>query len=142
MRIRKILNILLILGNIFMITSFVLSQVYATEHFKLMFWSSIPFLIIIIVSDINEWSKIGLDVDKEKSNVIKRAFDDNTALLFVFYVLLFLVIFLFNFFDERVFQNNYVIIGFFIMTVIFELFMYLFVYVAKKDTAKLLKGKH
>lgn len=142
MRIRKILNVLLILVNILMITSFILSQVYATEYFKSMFWFSIPFFIAIVALDINEWSKIGLDVDKEKSNVIKRSFDDNTALLLVFYALLFLVIYFFEVLDNRVFQHNYVIIGFFIMTLVFEIFMYLFVYVAKRDTAKLLKGKH
>lgn len=142
MRIRKVLNVLLILVNIFMITGFILAQVYATEYFKSMFWASIPFFIAIIALDINEWSKIGLDIDKEKSRVIKRSFDDSTALLLVFYVLLFLIIYFFQQFDNRVFQHNYVIIGFFIMTLIFELFMYLSVNNAKRDTAKLLEEQH
>lgn len=142
MRIRKILNVLLILVNIFMITGFVLAQVYATEYFKSMFWTSIPFFLAIIALDINEWSKIGLDIDKEKSRVIKRSFDDSTALLLVFYVLLFLIICFFQQLDNRVFQHNYVIIGFFIMTIVFELFMYLSVNNAKRDTAKLLEEQH
>lgn len=142
MRIRRILNVLLILVNIFMIVGFVLAQVYTTEYFKSMFWASIPFFIAIIALDINEWSKIGLDIDKEKSRVIKRSFDDSTALLLVFYVLLFLIIYFFQQFDNRVFQHNYVIIGFFIMTIVFELFMYLSVNNAKRDTAKLLEEQH
>lgn len=142
MRIRKILNVLLILVNVFMITGFILAQVYATEYFKSMFWTLIPLFMAIIALDINEWSKIGLDIDKEKSKVIKRSFDDSTALLLVFYVLLFLIICFFQQLDNRVFQHNYVIIGFFIMTIVFELFMYLSVNNAKRDTAKLLEEQH
>ena len=37
-------------------------------------------------------------------------------------------------------KNNFVIIGAFVMTIEFELFMYLSVWNAKKDTAKLLKN--
>lgn len=142
MRIRKILNVLLILVNVFMITGFVLALVYATEYFKSIFWISIPLFMAIIALDINEWSKIGLDIDKEKSRVIKRSFDDSTALLLVFYVLLFLIICFFQKLDKRVFQHNYVIIGFFIMTIVFELFMYLSLHNAKRDTAKLLEEQH
>ncbi len=142
MRIRKILNVLLILVNVFMITGFVLALVYATEYFKSIFWISIPLFMAIIALDINEWSKIGLDIDKEKSRVIKRSFDDSTALLLVFYVLLFLIICFFQQLDKRVFQHNYVIIGFFIMTIVFELFMYLSLHNAKRDTAKLLEEQH
>ena len=122
-----------------MIIGFILAQVYATEYFKSMFWTSIPFLVAIIAVDINEWRKIGLDVDKEKSKVIKKSFADSTVLLLVFYALLFLLVFFFQQLDNRVFQHNYVIIGFFIMTLVFELFMYLSVNNAKRDTAKLLK---
>lgn len=141
MRIRKILNILLVLVNIFLVVSLILSLVFNTESFKSLYWIAVFSFIAVSCLDIGEWSKIGLDVETEKSKMIKRTFDDNTALLVVFYVLLFLVLLFFDQLDNRVFLHNYVIIGFFIMTVVFEVFTYISINNAKKDTANLLKEK-
>ncbi len=66
-------------------------------------------------------------------------FDDSTTLLVVFYASLFLIIVFFNQFNKEVMKNNYVIIGYFIMTIEFILFNYLSIWNAKRDTAKLLK---
>ncbi|MBQ6323972.1 MAG: hypothetical protein IJI22_03970 [Bacilli bacterium] len=140
MRNKKISKIILILLTIFFITGFVLSQAIATDYFKNMFWASYAFLIVGILLDVNAWSKLGLDVDKGKAITIRRSFDDNTTLLAVSHGTLTLVILLFDTFNHNVMKNNYVIIGMFIMTLEFELFTYLSIWNAKRDTAKLLKG--
>ena len=46
---------------------------------------------------------------------------------------------IFSSFNKEVMKNNYVIIGYFIMTIEFILFNYLSIWNAKRDTAKLLK---
>lgn len=139
MRNRKILNIAVILLSLFVIISFILSQVIATDYFKNMFWVANVFLICSVLLDLNAWSKLGLDIDKDKSRTIRRSFDDSTTLLVVSHTSLLLIIVFFNQFNEAVMRNNYVIIGYFIMTVEFILFTYLSIWNAKKDTAKLLK---
>ena len=140
MRNRKILNCLVVLLSIFVIVAFALSQIVGTDYFKNMFWVANVFLMCSILLDLNAWSKLGLDVDKSKSKTIRRSFDDSTTLLVVFYASVFLIIIFFNQFNKEVMTNNYVIIGYFIITLEFELFMYLSIWNAKKDTIKLLKG--
>ena len=140
MRNERILRVLIIITNILMVAGLVLSLIFATNRIISFYWASIMLFIIVATLDINEWSKIGLDVDKKKSRFIKLSFDDNTAILLVYYGSLFLLIQFFEMINKEVTKNNYVIIGFYIMTVIFELLTYVSIYKAKRDTAKLLNN--
>lgn len=140
MRNSKILKIAVILLSIFFVVSFGLSQIVGSDYFKNMFWVSTALLAVSLILDLNAWSKLGLDIDKNKSKTIKRSFDDSTTLLVVFFGTLLCLVVLFDTFNHNVMKNNLVIIGAFIMTLEFELFMYLSVWNAKKDTANLLKN--
>ena len=140
MRNRKILKIAVILLSIFFVVSFGLSQIIGNDYFKNMFWVSTALLTISLILELNDWSKLGLDLDKNKSKTIKRSFDDSTTLLVVFFGTLLCLVVLFDTLNHNVMKNNLVIIGAFIMTLEFELFMYLSVWNAKKDTANLLKN--
>ena len=136
----KILKIAVILLSIFFVVSFGLSQIIGSDYFKNMFWASTALLAVSLILDLNAWSKLGLDIDKNKSKTIKRSFDDSTTLLVVFFGTLLCLVVLFDALNHNVMKNNLVIIGAFIMTLEFELFMYLSVWNAKKDTANLLKN--
>ena len=140
MRNSKILKIAVILLSIFFVVSFGLSQIIGSDYFKNMFWASTALLTVGLILDLNAWSKLGLDIDKNKSKTIKRSFDDSTTLLVVFFGTLLCLVVLFDTLNHNVMKNNLVIIGAFIMTLEFELFMYLSVWNAKKDTANLLKN--
>ena len=140
MRNSKILKIAVILLSIFFVVSFGLSQIIGNDYFKNMFWVSTALLTVGLILELNDWSKLGLDLDKNKSKTIKRSFDDSTTLLVVFFGTLLCLVVLFDTFNHNVMKNNLVIIGAFIMTLEFELFMYLSVWNAKKDTANLLKN--
>ena len=140
MRNRKILKISEILLSIFFVVSFGLSQIIGNDYFKNMFWVSTALLTVGLILELNDWSKLGLDLDKNKSKTIKRSFDDSTTLLVVFFGTLLCLVVFFDTFNHDVMKNNFVIIGTFIMTIEFELFMYLSVWNAKKDTANLLKN--
>ena len=140
MRNSKILKIAVVLLSIFFVVSFGLSQIIGSDYFKNMFWASTALLAVSLILDLNAWSKLGLDVDKNKSKTIKRSFDDSTTLLVVFFGTLLCLVVLFDTLNHNVMKNNLVIIGAFIMTIEFELFMYLSVWNAKKDTANLLKN--
>ena len=140
MRNSKILKIAVILLSIFFVVSFGLSQIIGNDYFKNMFWVSTSLLTVGLILELNAWSKLGLDIDKNKSKTIKRSFDDSTTLLVVFFGTLLCLVVLFDTLNHNVMKNNLVIIGAFIMTLEFELFMYLSVWNAKKDTANLLKN--
>jgi len=140
MRSRKILNIVVVLLSVFFVISFILSQVIADDIFKNLFWVVTSLLFCSILLDLNAWSKLGLDVDKTKSSTIKRGFNDSTTLLVVFYGTLLILIVLFDNISNGIMENNFVIIGTFIMTLEFELFTYLSIWNAKKETKQLLKG--
>jgi len=140
MRNSKILKIAVILLSIFFVVSFGLSQIIGNDYFKNMFWVSTALLTVGLILELNDWSKLGLDLDKNKSKTIKRSFDDSTTLLVVFFGTLLCLVVFFDTFNHDVMKNNLVIIGAFIMTLEFELFMYLSVWNAKKDTANLLKN--
>lgn len=140
MRSRKILNIVVVLLSVFFVISFILSQVIADDIFKNLFWVVTSLLFCSILLDLNAWSKLGLDVDKTKSSTIKRGFNDSTTLLVVFYGTLLILIVLFDNISNGIMENNFVIIGTFIMTLEFELFTYLSIWNAKKETRQLLKG--
>ncbi len=139
MRNRKILRVIVILLAIWFVVSFGLSQIIATDYFKNMFWSSTAFFMVGTIFDLKEWSKLGLNVDKNKSKTIQRSFDDSTTLLVVFYGTLLALMVLMDSFTHNLLTNNYSIIITFVMTLEFDLFMYLSIWNAKKDTAKLLK---
>lgn len=139
---RKKIRIIIILLTLFFITSFILSMTISTERTINMFWGSFALLFCGILLDINKWSKIGLDVDKNNSRTIRRAFDDSTTVSSVFIGTLTCIVVFFDTFSHNIMKNNYVIITMFIMTLEYELFSYLSIWNAKKDTATLLeKGK-
>ena len=140
MRSRKILNIVVVLLSVFFVISFILSQVIADDIFKNLFWVVTSLLFCSILLDLNAWSKLGLDVDKTKSSTIKRGFNDSTTLLVVFYGTLLILIVLFDNISNGIMENNFVIMGTFIMTLEFELFNYLSIWNAKKETRQLLRG--
>ena len=140
MRKNKILKIAVILLSVLFVISFVLALIINNDYCINLFWLLTALLTIAISFDINTWSKLGLDFDKNKSKTIKRSFDDNTALLVTFFATLLCLILLFNTFNHSVMKNKFVIIGMFIMTIEFELFTYLSIWNAKKDTANLLKN--
>ena len=140
MRKNKILKIAVILLSVLFVISFVLALIINTDYCINLFWLLTALLTIAISLDINAWSKLGLDIDKNKSKTIKRSFDDNTALLVTFFATLLCLILLFNTFNHSIMKNNFVIIGMFIMTIEFELFTYLSIWSARKDTVNLLKN--
>lgn len=136
---RKKIRIIIILLTLFFITSFILSMTISTERTINMFWGSFALLFCGILLDINKWSKIGLDVDKNNSRTIRRSFDDSTTVSSVFIGTLTCIVVFFDTFSHNIMKNNYVIITMFIMTLEYELFSYLSIWNAKKDTATLLK---
>ena len=132
-------NIAIVLLNIFMIISLVLVLMLKNDYGYNLYWVITPFLTVLVLLVIQKWSARGLNVNTEESKVIQRSFDDTTTLSTVFFGLIYLIIQGVECWKENITHNPIIIIGFFIVVIIYELFIYLAIHVAKRDTARLLE---
>lgn len=125
-----------------MIVSLVLVLMLKNGYGYRLYWVITPFLMVLVLLVIKKWSVRGLNADTEESRVIQRSFDDTTALSTVFFGIIYLVIQGVECIKKDITNNPYIIVGFFIVMIIYEAFTYLAIYVAKRDTAKLLEKKY
>ena len=135
-------NIGIVLLNIFMIVSLVLVLMLKNDYGYRLYWVITPFLMVLVLLVIKKWSARGLNADTEESKVIQRSFDDTTTLSTVFFGIIYLVIQGVECIKKDIINNPYIIVGFFIVMIIYEVFTYLSIYVAKRDTARLLEKKY
>ena len=135
-------NIGIVLLNIFMVVSLWLVLMLKNDYGYRLYWVITPFLMVLLLLVIKKWSVRGLNADTEESRVIQRSFDDTTALSTVFFGIIYLVIQGVECIKENITNNPYIIVGFFIVMIIYESFTYLSIYVAKRDTARLLEKKY
>lgn len=138
----QIRNVLIVLLNILLVVSLVLVLVLKNNYGYALYWFGVPFLLVLTITIIQKWSVRGLNADYEESKVIQRSFDDTTAYALMFFGFIYLTIQGINCFKENIINNPYIIVGFFIVMVIYELMTYLAIHVAKRDTAKLLEKKY
>ncbi len=135
-------NIGIILLNIFMLVSLVLVLMLKNDYGYRLYWVITPFLMVLVLLVIKKWSARGLNADTEESRVIQRSFDDTTTLSTVFFGIIYLFIQGVECVRKDITNNPYIIVGFFIVMIIYEAFTYLAIYVAKRDTARLLEKKY
>lgn len=138
----QIRNVLIVLLNILLVVSLILVLVLKNNFGYALYWFIVPFLMVLTITIIQKWSVRGLNADFEESKVIQRSFDDTTAYALMFLAFIYLGILGIDYFKEKIINNPYVIVGFFMVMVVYELMTYLAIYVAKRDTAKLLEKKY
>lgn len=135
-------NIVIVLLNIFMVVSLVLVLILKNDYGYRLYWVITPFLMVLVLLVIKKWSVRELNADTEESKVIQRSFGDTTALSTVFFGIIYLFIQGIECVRKDIINNPYIIVGFFIVMIIYEAFTYLAIYVAKRDTARLLEKKY
>ena len=97
--------------------------------------------LVLVLMVIGRWSVRGLNADKEESRVIQRSFDDSTTISTVVFGIIYLTIQFVDYIKKGLTNNSIVIIIFFVVMITYELITYLAIYVAKRDTARLLEKK-
>lgn len=132
-------NIGIVLLNIFMIVSLVLVLILKNDYGYNLYWVITPFLMVLVLMVISRWSVRGLNVDRNESIVIQRSFDDTTVISTVIFGIIYLTIQFIDYIKHGLINNSIVIIIFFVVMVAYELITYLAIYVAKRDTARLLE---
>ena len=138
----KVFNILLIITNILNILFLILSGISDNNNMFDYYWFTTPLILIFLVLIVNEWSKEGLNSDINKSKIINRSFSDITTIIVVMFGLIFLILMFLNSIDKGIINNLYVMTGFTIITVITEIFTYVSISSARKETVKLLQKQH
>jgi hypothetical protein len=88
-----------------------------------------------------EVDKGQVNSDIDKSKMVKRSYNDTTTIATVFYGIVYLIIEFFDSIKINLKDNIYLIIGFFIITIIYELFIYLSISNANKETSDILNKK-
>ena len=141
MRKINILKSLAVITNILTIICLILVLTLKTQFFYSLYWALIPLLLTFVMLLIREIDKGNIDTDINQSKTIKRTYNDSTAIAIVFYGMVYLIILFFEQLSSKVYNNIYVIIGFFILTLLYELFLSLSVYNASKETSEILNKK-
>lgn len=122
-----------------MIVSLVLVLILKNDYGYNLYWVITPFLMVLVLMVISRWSVRGLNVDRNESIVIQRSFDDTTVISTVIFGIIYLTIQFIDYIKHGLINNSIVIIIFFVVMVAYELITYLAIYVAKRDTARLLE---
>lgn len=136
---KNAIKIAIVLLNIFLIVSLLLVLVFKNDYGYSLYWVICPFLLVVVLLLINKWSVLGLNADTTDSKLIQRSFDDTTVISTVFFGLIYLLIQGLQMWKEELSRNSFVIIGFFIVVIIYQMITYLAIYNAKKETKALLE---
>ena len=136
---KNAIKIAIVLLNIFLIVSLLLVLVFKNDYGYSLYWVICPFLLVVVLLLINKWSVLGLNADTNDSKLIQRSFDDTTVVSTVFFGLIYLLIQGLQMWKEELTRNSFVIIGFFIVVIIYQMITYLAIYNAKKETRVLLE---
>ncbi len=132
-------HILFIVLNVLITISLILALVFKTDFYYSLYWFVVPLITVISILKINKWKINDKELEVDKS--IQRSYDDSTVLLIVFYGLVLLIIEFIDIVKEGVRDNPYFIVGFFIITIVYELFIIVSEYKAKKEIEKQLKER-
>lgn len=136
---KNAIKIAIVLLNIFLIVSLLLVLVFKNDYGYSLYWVICPFLLVVVLLLINKWSVLGLNADTNDSKLIQRSFNDTTVVSTVFFGLIYLLIQGLQMWKEELTRNSFVIIGFFIVVIIYQMITYLAIYNAKKETRVLLE---
>lgn len=136
---KNAIKIAIVLLNIFLIVSLLLVLVFKNDYGYSLYWVICPFLLVVVLLLINKWSVLGLNADTTDSKLIQRSFDDTIVVSTVFFGLIYLLIQGLQMWKEELSRNSFVIIGFFIVVIIYQMITYLAIYNAKKETKALLE---
>ena len=137
----NIIKKLLVVVNFIVGLFLILTIIFNNKLSYSLYWILVPVLIFILMMLLYEVDKGQVDYDIDKSKLVKRSYNDTTTLATVFYGIVYLIIEFFDSIKINLKDNIYLIIGFFIITIIYELFIYLSISNANKETSEILNKK-
>lgn len=141
MRKINILKKILLLLNIAFTISFIITIIYKNNFTYSLYWIIVPMLIFILLLYQYEIDKGKIDLDINKSKIIKLSYIDTTTISTAFYGLIYLTIEFLDSFNINIKNNIYLVVSFFIISIVYELFIYLSIKKASEETKNILNKK-
>ena len=142
MRKINLLKKILLLLNIVFTISFIITIVYNNNFTYSLYWILVPILIFILLLFQHEIDKENIDLDINKSKIIKLSYIDTTTISTAFYGLIYLTIEFLDSFNINIKNNAYLVVSFFVISILYELFIYLSIKKASKETKNILNKKN
>ena len=141
MRRSNIIKKLLVVTNILLPIFMVLVIIFQNKYAYSSFWTTSYLVMILTVSFIYEVDKGLIDSDLDESKIIKREYNNTTTATIVFYAMILLGIEFVDLIQEGIKNNLYLVCGFYALTLLYELFIFLSIRSAMKETSALLDKK-
>ncbi len=141
MRRSNIIKKLLVVTNILLPIFMVLVIIFQNKYTYSSFWTTSFLVIILVISFVYEVDKGLVDSDLDESKKIKRSYNDSTTISTMFYAMILLGIEFVDLIHEGIKNNLYLVCGFYVLTLLYELFIFLSIRSAMKETSALLDKK-
>lgn len=137
----NIIKKLLVVVNFIVGLFLILTIIFNNKLTYSLYWILIPILIFLIVMFIYEVDKGLIEINQNEGKSIRRSCNDITVVSTVFYGLIYLGIEFIDMINSDVRNNIYLVCGFFAITLLYELFVFMAIKSAKKETSELLNKK-
>lgn len=137
----NIIKKLLVVVNFIVGLFLILTIIFNNKLTYSLYWILIPILIFLIVMFIYEVDKGLIEINQNEVKSIRRSYNDITVVSTVFYGLIYLGIEFIDMINSDVRNNIYLVCGFFAITLLYELFVFMAIKSAKKETSELLNKK-
>ena len=137
----SIIKKLLVVVNFIVGLFLILTIIFNNKLTYSLYWILIPILIFLIVMFIYEVDKGLIEINQNEGKSIRRSYNDITVVSTVFYGLIYLGIEFIDMINSDVRNNIYLVCGFFAITLLYELFVFMAIKSAKKETSELLNKK-
>ena len=137
----NIIKKLLVVVNFIVGLFLILTIIFNNKLTYSLYWILIPILIFLIVMFIYEVDKGLIEINQNEGKPIRRSYNDITVVSTVFYGLIYLGIEFIDMINSDVRNNIYLVCGFFAITLLYELFVFMAIKSAKKETSELLNKK-
>ena len=137
----NIIKKLLVVVNFIVGLFLILTIIFNNKLTYSLYWILIPILIFLIVMFIYVVDKGLIEINQNEGKSIRRSYNDITVVSTVFYGLIYLGIEFIDMINSDVRNNIYLVCGFFAITLLYELFVFMAIKSAKKETSELLNKK-
>lgn len=132
---------LLVVVNFIVVIFLIATIIFNTKLTYSLYWISIPVLIFLIVYFMFEVDKGLIEINQNEGKSIRKSYNDITVVSTVFYGLIYLGIEFIDMINSDIRNNIYLVCGFFAITLLYELFIFMAIKSAKKETTELLNKK-
>ena len=135
----KLFNPIQIISNILLIISVIGFLISKNDLMVSLYWVGVVLNVIGLTWFFATWTKGGVNADVHNSKRIFNELDNITLSFVVLYVLAFLIIIFIQNMNLEIRENVYLIVGFYIYTLIVEVISYIAEEKAYKETLKVIK---